>query len=164
MSESEINDSTEEITIAKWSDRFFAWLIDYIIIFSASFVVYFLVFSASNFQTIIDGNFEYSETFEYAPISLIFFAYWIILEFKTGQSIGKRALNIKITSLTGDAPDLKSIVISSFGKAFILPIDVILGWIFTNKKRQRVFNKFGNTIVIKLSQNHETENISYKMD
>ena len=90
MSESEINNEPDEITIAKWSDRFFAWLIDYIIIFSSSFVFYFLIFSASNFQSIIDGNFEYYETFDYAPISVIFFVYWVF----GGKGIGVIIPNI----------------------------------------------------------------------
>jgi uncharacterized RDD family membrane protein YckC len=96
---------------------------------------------------------------------LIFFGYWIILEYKTGQSIGKMALQLKITNLRGGKANLKEIVISSFGKSFLLPIDVILGWIFTNKKRQRIFNKIGNTIIIKLEREEkEPENITYKMD
>jgi len=67
--------------------------------------------------------------------------------------------------LKGQKPDLKSIIISSFGKSFIIPIDVILGWIFTNQKRQRIFNRLGNTIVIKIEPAEpEQENISYKMD
>jgi hypothetical protein len=45
--------------------------------------------------------------------------------------------------------DIKDALIESFGKAFLLPIDVIIGWIFTNDKRQRLFNRISNTIVIK---------------
>ncbi len=46
----------------------------------------------------------------------------------------------------------KTAVIESFGKAFLLPLDVILGWIFTNNKRQRIFNRASNTIVIKIKE------------
>jgi len=44
---------------------------------------------------------------------------------------------------------LRGVVIDSFGKSFLLPVDVILGWILTNKKRQRVFNKLGDTLIVK---------------
>ncbi len=156
---------SSQIKIARWSDRFFAWLIDYVIIFSGAFAIFFIVFYASNFENLINDDFQYENTFEWAPISLIFFGYWIILEYKTGQSIGKMALQLKITNLRGGKANLKEIVISSFGKSFLLPIDVILGWIFTNKKRQRIFNKIGNTIIIKLEREEkEPENITYKMD
>ena len=61
--------------------------------------------------------------------------------------------------------DLKSTAIESFGKAFLLPIDVILGLIFTNNKRQRIFNRISNTIVIKLKKPEVTqEDIKYTKD
>jgi hypothetical protein len=42
---------------------------------------------------------------------------------------------------------------------------VILGRIFTNQKRQRIFNRLGKTIVIKVEEvDEETKNISYKKD
>jgi hypothetical protein len=41
-------------------------------------------------------------------------------------------------------------MLESFGKSFLLVIDIILGWIFTDDKRQRIFNRAGNTIVIKI--------------
>ena len=154
-----------QIKIARWSDRFFAWLIDYILVFSVAFSVFFVSVYASNFENIVSDDFEFERTFDWAPISLVFFVYWIILEYKTGQSVGKMALHLKVTNLKGEKAGLKEIIVSSFGKAFLLPLDIILGWIFTNKKRQRIFNKFGNTIVIKLeNEEKDPENISYKMD
>jgi uncharacterized RDD family membrane protein YckC len=156
---------SSQIKIARWSDRFFAWLIDYVIVFAGAFAIFFVVFYASNFENLIYDDFQYESTFDWAPISLVFLGYWIILEYKTGQSIGKMALQLKITNLRGEKANLKEIVISSFGKSFLLPIDIILGWIFTNKKRQRIFNKIGNTIIIKLEREEkEPENITYKMD
>ena len=166
MSDSESNDSSEhaQITLARWTDRFFAWLIDYIIVAAAAFTVFFALISASNFDEVMSGNFEYSRSFEYAPISIVFFFYWLILESKTGQSIGKMALHLKITNLRGEKADIKSIAVSSFGKAFLLPIDVIIGRLVTNKNRQRIFNKLGKTIVIKVETDDEPENITYKKD
>lgn len=156
---------SSQIKIARWSDRFFAWLIDYVIVFAGAFAIFFVVFYASNFENLIYDDFQYESTFDWAPISLVFLGYWIILEYKTGQSIGKMVLQLKITNLRGEKANLKEIVISSFGKSFLLPIDIILGWIFTNKKRQRIFNKIGNTIIIKLEREEkEPENITYKMD
>ncbi len=155
----------DQVTIARWSDRFFAWLIDCVIVVAGSFAIFFVAFYASNFENVINDNFAFERTYEWAPISLVFFVYWVIIEYKTGQSIGKIALRLKITNLKGEKADLKSIVISSFGKSFLLPIDLILGWIFTNKKRQRIFNRLGDTVVIKLDEvEKDMENISYKMD
>ena len=106
-----------QVTIARWIDRFFAWLIDYIIVTVGSFAVFFAIY-APDFENLINEDFAYERSFEWLPISLVFFIYWIIIEYKTGQSIGKLALHLKITNLTGEKADLKSIIISSFGKSF----------------------------------------------
>ena len=52
--------------------------------------------------------------------------------------------------LSGNKVDIKYAAIESLGKSFLLPIDVILGWIFTNNRTQRIFNRISNTIVVKL--------------
>jgi uncharacterized RDD family membrane protein YckC len=86
---------------------------------------------------------------KYAVQSLLFFGYWLYFESTSGQSIGKKLLKIKTTHLAGNLPSAKSVAIESLGKAFLLPIDVFFGWIFTNEKRQRLFNRASDTIVIK---------------
>ena len=164
MSDSETDESKPtQLILARWSDRFLAWLIDFIIISSVAFTVYLALFSA-NFDDAMSGDFEDSRYFEYGPISIVFFLYWLILETKTGQSIGKMALHLKITNLNGDQAGIKSIAISSFGKAFLLPIDVIVGRLVINEKRQRIFNKLGKTIIIKVESEDEPENVIYKKD
>ncbi len=164
MSDSEIDKSKPtQLIIARWSDRFFAWLIDYIIVAVVAFAVYLALFSA-NFDQVMSGDFEDSQSFGYGSISIVFFLYWLILESKTGQSVGKMALHLKITNLSGGQADIKSIAISSFGKAFLLPIDVIVGRLLINEKRQRIFNKLGKTIIIKVESEDEPENVVYKKD
>ena len=67
--------------------------------------------------------------------------------------------------MSGKSIDTKSAALESLGKSFLLPIDVILGWLFTNNRRQRIFNKISKTIVIKLKPREEqTENIRYRKD
>ena len=100
----------------------------------------------------------------YIPTSVMFFSYWIILEYKTGQTIGKKMFNLKITNNFGDKPSLIGVILSSFGKSFILPIDIILGWILTNEKRQRIFNKLGNTLIIKIKESENDSDFKYIKD
>lgn len=166
--ESGTPEPSSEIILAKWIDRFFAWLIDFIIvnvavagIFSAAaFPLWFDTNPDRWFRNMGDGPLHYGIT------SLIFFAYWAYFESTRGQSIGKMALHIKTTDLMGKTADTGSVVLQSFGKSFLLPIDLILGWTFTNDKRQRIFNRASNTIVIKQIGKEETspENIRYKKD
>jgi uncharacterized RDD family membrane protein YckC len=87
-------------------------------------------------------------------------AYWTYFESTTGQSIGKRAMHLRTTDMSGNTINVKTAAIESFGKAFLLPFDVLLGWIFTNDKRQRIFNRASNSIVVKLKQAEGDQNIS----
>ncbi len=41
-------------------------------------------------------------------------------------------------------------------------MDIILGLIFSSKRRQRIFNKVSGTIVIKLRKSEEDENDTIK--
>lgn len=160
MSES---NSPPELIIARWSDRFFAWLIDFLIIWSVIMIIISSMFGAVNF----DWNEPdwYWQAVNFIPESLVFFVYWIVLEYKTSQSIGKKILNLKLVTLDGKNPSPMQVGICSFGKAFILPLDVILGWIFTNQKRQRIFNKISDTMVIKIKEIEKNpRGISYKKD
>ena len=100
----------------------------------------------------------------YIPTSVMFFSYWIILEYKTGQTIGKKMFNLKITNIQGKKPSLIGVILSSFGKSFILPIDIILGLIITNEKRQRIFNKLGDTLIIKIKESDTDSDFKYIKD
>ena len=149
--------SDSKIILAKWTDRFFAWLIDFIIISSISTLVIFLSFGSIYYEFEEDGL--WAENTQYIPASIMFFVYWVILEYKTGQTIGKKIMNLKVSDIKGGKPKLIGILLSSFGKSFLLPIDVILGWILTNEKRQRIFNKLGDTITVKIKDYPETSDM-----
>ena len=154
------NYGSSKIILAKWKDRFFAWVVDFVIISILSTSIFFLTFLYLN------HNFEDFVTNDgmYIPTSVMFFSYWIILEYKTGQTIGKKMFNLKITNNFGEKPSLVGVILSSFGKSFILPIDIIFGWILTNEKRQRIFNKLGNTLIIKIKESENNSDLKYIKD
>ena len=154
------NYGSSKIILAKWKDRFFAWVVDFVIISILSTSIFFLTFLYLN------HNFEDFVTNDgmYIPTSVMFFSYWIILEYKTGQTIGKKMFNLKITNNLGEKPSLVGVILSSFGKSFILPIDIIFGWILTNEKRQRIFNKLGNTLIIKINESENNSDFKYIKD
>ena len=154
------NYGSSKIILAKWKDRFFAWVVDFVIISILSTSIFFLTFLYLN------HNFEDFVTNDgmYIPTSVMFFSYWIILEYKTGQTIGKKMFNLKITNNVGEKPSLVGVILSSFGKSFILPIDIIFGWILTNEKRQRIFNKLGNTLIIKIKESENDSELKYIKD
>ena len=137
-----------EITLARWSTRFWAWLVDFIIVTVAIEIIFAIAYAPLAFNQGIQDNPALGAV-RFAVQSLLFFGYWLYFESTTGQSIGKKLLKIKTTNLAGNLADNRSVAIQSFGKALLLPIDVFFGWIFTNDKRQRLFNRASDTIVIK---------------
>ena len=154
--------SDSKITLAKWTDRFFAWLIDFIIISSISTMIIFLSFGSMYYE--FDEGGLWAENTQYIPASILFFVYWVVLEYKTGQTIGKKILNLKVIDIRGGKPKLSGVLLSCFGKSFLLPFDVILGLILTNEKRQRIFNKLGDTVIVKIKDFPDTSDMKYVKD
>jgi len=154
--------TSSKILLAKWTDRFLAWLIDFIIVSIISTSIIFASFGTIDYE--YDDELFWAESTQYIPTSILFFVYWTVLEYKTGQTIGKKILSLKVTDISGNSPSLKGIIIGSFGKSFLLPIDVVLGWILTNEKRQRIFNKLGDTLVVKIKDSDDVLDISYSKD
>lgn len=153
---------SSKIILAKWTDRFVAWLIDFVIISIISTSIIFVSLGTTYYE--FDGEEFWVENTQYIPTSILFFVYWVILEYKTGQTIGKKILNLKVVSMTGGKASFKGVLISGFGKSFLLPIDITLGWILTNEKRQRVFNKLGDTLVVKIKEDQNEDNTDYVKD
>jgi len=171
-SSSSATTGTEAIVLARWIDRFLAWLIDFIIVSIGLGILFALIslpfwvafpqwFGSAN----MNMAFRNVWPFNYIISSLVFMAYWTYFESSSGQSIGKKLMHLKTTDLGGKNIAAKTAVIESFGKAFLLPIDIILGWIFTNDRRQRIFNRASNTIVIKLKEDSSiSEDVKYVKD
>jgi uncharacterized RDD family membrane protein YckC len=128
-----------ELMLASTGERILAWLIDGILI---GFVVSIVAFPGMFFP--------FHTPFIYLSLnSIALFLYWTYTEGTTGQSIGKKVMNIKVTDLDGDSIDISKSMYQAFGKAFLLPLDVIIGLIAYSDKEQRLFNHLSDTIVVK---------------
>ncbi len=155
-----------QIILANWGDRLLAWIVDFILVSIALAVLFTAItipiwFFQYDDEMTAARAYQNIQPLHYIISSLAFLGYWTYFESTSGQSIGKRLLKIKTIDLSGDNKiDIRTAAIESFGKAFLLPIDVILGLIFTNNKRQRIFNRLSNTIVIKLKKNTDQKIIS----
>lgn len=128
-----------EIVLAGIGERILAWLIDGIII---GFVV-----SVLNFP----GMFmPFNAPFLNVSLnSVALLLYWTYTEKTTGQSIGKKIMKIKVTDIYGLPIDMTTSLYQAFGKAFLLPLDVLIGLIAYSDKEQRLFNHLSYTIVIR---------------
>ncbi|MHC1595102.1 MAG: RDD family protein [Methanotrichaceae archaeon] len=138
----------KEIRLAPWGARFWAWLID-IVLVSIIWGLLADIFLPFHFGLwYADFGFFYLRSDD----ALIAFLYWTLLEGYCGQSLGKMVLNLKVTGKRGEDIDFVAAAIESFGKAFLLPLDLIIGWLAMSGTGQRLFNRLSNTIVIKVDE------------
>lgn len=126
----------EIIVLSSWGDRFWAWLIDVLLICLIWYKI-IIVLEVGVFT--IHGI---------LLLSSLLFIYWTSLEGYRGQSVGKMFLKIAVTGPYGEQIRFRDAAAESFGKAFLLPVDVLMSLILFQRSRQRLFNKISNTIVI----------------
>lgn len=112
--------------IAKWSTRFWAWLIDVIVVGA----VINAFWGAIGVMMIWSVNpFMVGELGEFGSLNgLGLWVYWTLLEGYRGQSIGKLMLNLEVTDREGNPIDYGAAAIESFGKAFLLRSISLSGW------------------------------------
>lgn len=134
------------LKLAFWGERFVAWLIDVIIIGVAIGIL-------NLFNLLV--SFSLSGWPNWIPFfnagGVLYFLYWMLLEGIYGQSLGKMIMQIKVVLLDGGEIGFANAALESVGKAFLLPIDCILGWVLYPRSRQRAFNYLSQTIVVKVA-------------
>lgn len=135
--------------LAFWGERFIAWLIDVVII---GVIVGIL----GLFSLLAVGSFSWWAGWpNWVPFlnfnvgGVIYFLYWFLMDGAYGQSLGKMIMHLRVVRAHGGRINMGQAAIESVGKAFILPLDIILGWILYPRSRQRLFNYISETIVVR---------------
>jgi hypothetical protein len=64
-------------------------------------------------------------------------------------------LNVAVTDERGDDIDYLTAAVESFGKAFLLPLDLLIGWIAMEDEYVRLFNELSSTIVVRVSEDDD---------
>jgi len=142
-----MDDGPRTLHIAAWDDRFLAWLLDILLVGS----VLSALGEAAGVFSLLTGSLAVTSPFT-GLNGLGLFVYWTVLEGRQGQSVGKMVMNIAVTDERGDAIDYGTAAVESFGKAFLLPIDIIVGWLAYEDEGVRLFNKLSSTIVIETDE------------
>ncbi len=78
----------------------------------------------------------------------LLYLYSTLLEGFNGQTLGKRAVGLKVIRLDGKNLDYEHSAVRNFGKTFLLPLDLLIG--LRHEKFIRYFDKFAGTTVINL--------------
>jgi uncharacterized RDD family membrane protein YckC len=153
---------TRRLHLATWSRRFWAWLIDVILV-----------------GAIVSGFGEAVPPLPTAPppatngfaIDVSVFGgfngvalwlYWTALEGRWGHSAGKMVLGLRVVDRDGSAIDYVTAGVESLGKAFLLVLDCLIGWLAMPGEKLRLFNRVSGTIVIEDEEDRSPpENVEY---
>jgi uncharacterized RDD family membrane protein YckC len=127
----------EIIVLSSWEDRFWAWLID-VLLMGILWHRILIVINIDAFG--LSGAFL---------LAALLFVYWTVLDGYRGQSLGKMLFNIVVTGPFGESIRFRDAALEAFGKAFLLPFDCLICWFALRESRQRLFNRISDTIVIK---------------
>ena len=132
-------ESGRGLVYASWGSRFIAWLIDVLIVGAIAELLQLPAFRILDIPFMSIGSRD-----------IILFLYWTLSEGFYGKSIGKMAMRVKVVKLDGSPITPVEAAIQSIGKAFILPLDCIIGWIAeeSKSKKQRLFSMIAKTIVV----------------
>ena len=136
--------NASEPKLALWWERFVAWLIDVVIIGAITGVLGML--TPYNLSA-LPSSLNWIPFFNLNLNGIVLFLYWTFMESFYGQSFGKMVMRLRVTRLDGSQAGLGNAALESVGKAFLLPLDLLLGWFLYPKKKQRIFNYISETIV-----------------
>ncbi|MFX0095725.1 MAG: RDD family protein [Candidatus Hodarchaeota archaeon] len=151
-----VSSTGTEFLLASWPVRFVAWVIDWVILIIGIAIlstilrsIIFARLSLGFFWSPFGGGWLYL---------ILIFAYWILMEYQYGATIGKMVLNLKIVNVqTGEKPNnIIPLLISNIGKNTPLLIIDFLFALFIEEcvqLNQRIFQRAADLVVIVENQN-----------
>ena len=136
------------LVLATWGERLVAYIIDTILL--GFVLVWFALPGLRIIPRVWGGDMmNWIPFVDFGFRNIIYFVYWFFMELTYGQSLGKMAMRIEVTDIDGGRLDMNQTAIQALGKAFLLPLDIILGWIMYPSMQQRLFNNLSKTVVLK---------------
>ncbi|SFT65014.1 Uncharacterized membrane protein YckC, RDD family [Lishizhenia tianjinensis] len=140
--------------LAALGQRFTAYLLDLVIL---GFYMLIVNIVMSNSGLSLRNDEFYIYTVLYFILTLPAFFYSPMLEYITkGQTIGKKALGIRVMKINGDNATLNEYFLRWLfkGLAFaLLPVEAVV--ILISKRSQRLADMMANTIVVKLNHTYD---------
>jgi uncharacterized RDD family membrane protein YckC len=138
-----------QLRLAFWGERFLAWLVDVVILGIVVAPISILTRSGWPGFVLVPRLPFWIPFVNFGLSNVVYFLYWMLMEGIYGRSLGKMLMRLKVTKLDGEPIDMAQAALESVGKAFLLPLDLILGWILHPRKRQRIFSYLSGTIVLR---------------
>jgi uncharacterized RDD family membrane protein YckC len=141
----DVSKRSSYLPLATFQRRFFAYIVDLALI---SLITVVIMFPQSLY--ILTTNLLSPELSAVLFITIgLFWVYSTLLEGFNGQTLGKRLLGLKAVKTDGKNLSYDHAAIRNFGKAFLIPFDIIIGLQLKNPEFIR-YDKFAGTTVINL--------------
>ena len=142
----DVNRKATQLPLASFGKRVASFLTDFLLM-----LVITMLFTLPQVVSILEGNVISPELSTVLFITLaLLWVYSTLLEGFNGQSLGKRLTGLKAVRTDGKKMSYDHAAIRNFGKAFLLPFDLLVGLRLKNKEFMRYFDKFAGTTVINL--------------
>lgn len=142
----DVDRKVTQLPLASFGRRTLAFIVDFLLMLTIT-----VLFTVPQVVSVVIGNVFSPELSMVLFITLgLLWAYSTLLEGFNGQTLGKRLMGLKAVRTDGKKLSYDHAAIRNFGKAFLLPFDVIVGWRLKNKQFIRYFDKFAGTTVISL--------------
>ena len=142
----DVNRQATKLLLASFIKRALAYFVDLALMITITVVMTF-----PQFVYILTRNLLSPELSAELLITLgLLWAYSTLLEGFNGQTLGKRLIGLKVVKTDGKKISYDHAAIRNFGKAFLLPFDLIIGMQMKYSEFMRYFDKFAGTTVIDL--------------
>jgi uncharacterized RDD family membrane protein YckC len=131
-----------QLTLASFKKRVYGFLIDFAVMLLVTIPLTF-----PQFLALVEGD--------WLSLNVIFISLgllWIystLLEGFNGQTLGKRAIGLKVVRTDGKKMSYDHAAVRNFGKV-LLPFDLLFGYELRDPRFIRYFDKFAGTTVINL--------------
>jgi uncharacterized RDD family membrane protein YckC len=141
----DVNRKTTQLPLASYRRRAYAFLIDFAIMLLITTLLLI-----EPFLTLFTVNFAIGFNILFLALGVLW-VYSTLLEGFSGQSLGKRAIGLKVVKINGKKMDYEYAAVRNFGK-ILLPFDLLFGYELKDPRFKRYFDKFAGTTVIDLRQ------------
>lgn len=128
-----------------WVRRIIAIIVDTLVVY----IPLFFIFNIILFVTLSSWGWWYWWGWLWPLVyGLLFFLYFIILETAMGATIGKRLLNLRVVTTTGQPLGIGPVIVRNISKIVVLHwLDMIIGMITDGDPRQKFTDRVMNVTV-----------------
>jgi len=142
----DVSRKSTQLPLGSFAKRTLAFLFDFLLVLTITVLLTF-----PQVISIVTERVFSTELSTVLSITLVLlWSYSTLLEGFNGQSIGKRLTGLKAVRTNGKKIHYDHAAVRNFGKAFLLPFDIMVGSRWKSKEFIRYFDKFAGTTVIDL--------------